>query len=449
MNYEATPLPSNGPVTQWDDLSLDLFEANQKNKFLQEEVASLKNELKELKNQMTANDIHNDMAQVMIKETKTHQNEDSKQLSDNVILFRSRVSDDVSAPVPCTLAGQKQIQLFRGPRDPLSAFYHHPLHWQNRTFISAEHAYQYTKLVHHKTPLHAQKEMLHCRSSYSCKQLAYKYVRTSSESWNLIKFDIMEEICIAKLQQCKNFKDALQKSGTAYLVHNTETESVWGCGSDLNGLNKMGHILMNVRHHDAEYMLHFPPLPKGPDVKPKTPSVPMTASAKSCPLKVVVIGNSNSRGLSKRLSENGLSGSGYVYPGQTVQQITSRVKNLGLRTQMPDAILVHVGDIEIRDSSCSVTTITKNIRTFVNAVRSESFHTPIIISGLPNVPGHSHLNHRIASVNSASSQLCHSLENVFFVSNKTATLANDQIHLTAQARDLLCRNISYLVKQCI
>jgi hypothetical protein len=30
MNYEVIPLPSNGPVAQWDDLSLDLFEANQK-----------------------------------------------------------------------------------------------------------------------------------------------------------------------------------------------------------------------------------------------------------------------------------------------------------------------------------------------------------------------------------------------------------------------------------
>ena len=66
-------------------------------------------------------------------------------------------------------------------------------------------------------------------------------------SWEIVRFDIMEEISTAKLQ---NLRD------------NTETDSVWGCGQDLKRLNMMGCILMNVRKSHIEYANDYPPLPK-------------------------------------------------------------------------------------------------------------------------------------------------------------------------------------------
>ena len=363
------------------------------------------------------------------------------------------ISNRECAPAAVAFTGEKKVQLFRGPREPLSAFFHHPLRWRNRTYISAEQAYQYTKLVHHKAPVTAQREMLRCKSSHACKQLAYKTVRSSNDSWNSMKFDLMEEICSAKFLQCKKFKEALRKSRDSYLLHNTETDSVWGCGPDLQGLNKMGLILMNVRQHDLDYAQDFPPLP-GTSIGNAAPQVPTktvasAAPATNSPRKVVVIGNSNSRGLSHRLAKNGIAGTGYVYPGQTASQIAHRVKSMNIPAESPDAILVHVGDIEVRDFTGSVSTITKSIKTLVDNIRTESAETSIIISGLPHAPGQSRLNHRIAYVNSTNSQLCKSMDNVYFVSNRTASLTRDHLHLTIEAKDLLCSNIAYLVKQCI
>ena len=268
-------------------------------------------------------------------------------------------------------------------------------------------------------------------------------MQKSNASWNSKKFDLMEEICIAKLQQCRKFKDALRRSGEAHLLHNTETDPVWGCGPDLKGLNKMGHILMNVRRRDADYTREFPALPNA-----STKTVTTSKSDRS-PANVIVIGNSNARGLSQRLNSKEVPCTGYVYPGQTSVQISKRIKKISIPAHAPSAVLVHVGDIEARDFSRSITAISEDIKNLVATVRSESSLTPIIISGLPHVPGWGRLNHRVAQINSDTSRLCLSMDNVFFISNKTATLGRDQIHLTAQARDSLCSNIAYLVKQCI
>ena len=354
------------------------------------------------------------------------------------------VTDRSSAPV--NLSDCRQIQLFRGPKEPLSAFYHHPLRWRNRTYISAEQAYQHAKLVHHKAPVMSQRDMLRCRSSHACKQLAYKCVKVSNASWDSVKYELMKEICIVKFRQCSKFKEALLKSGDAFLLHNTETDPTWGCGPDLKGLNKMGHILMTVRQQALDYQQEFPPLPQT-DTKTVVPEV----SAEEAPVarKIVVIGNSNARGLSQRLHKNDVSCSGFVYPGQTAARITQHVKNINLRTEAPDAILLHVGDVEIRDFSLPVTSVTNGIRSLIGSVRSKCADTPIIISGLPHAPGSRSLNNRIAHVNAVTSHLCHRMKNVRFISNKTASLAQDRIHLTAHAKDSLCNNISYLVKQCI
>ena len=369
---------------------------------------------------------------------------------DSDIPISTVVSDRSSAPVTTAFVEHKKVRLFRGPKEPLSAFFHHSLRWRNRTYISAEQAYQFAKLVHHKAPVTTQRKMLHCRTSHACKQLAYKSIGTSSASWDSIKYDVMEEICVAKYQQCKRFKESLCKSGDAYLLHNTETDSTWGCGSDLEGLNKMGHILMNVRQRQLDYAQEFPPLPVAStgDVQTSLPTETTAPVVTTAPRKVVVIGNSNSRGFSQRLSKNGVAATGFVYPGQSAQQIVHRVKSMNLPSQSPDAILVHVGDIEVRDISRSVSTITTNIKRLKDVIRSESAETSIIISGLPQTPN-IRLNQRIDSVNYTNSMLCRSMNNVYYVSNKTAALNHDRLHLTAEARDLLCSNIAYLVKRCI
>ena len=147
-----------------------------------------------------------------------------------------------------------------------------------------------------------------------------------------------------------------------------------------------------------------------------------TAKTESSPGSVVVIGNSNARGLSQRLNQKDVPCTGYVYPGQTSHQISQRIRTINIRSHTPSTVLIHAGDIEARDFSHSITDITRNMKALVDSIRSECTDVPVIISGLPHVPAWSLLNRRIADINSNYSRLCRSMDNVYFVSNKSAAL---------------------------
>ena len=189
----------------------------------------------------------------------------------------------------------KSVHLFRGPKNPLSAFYHQRLRWKKMNFISAEQAYQHEKMVFHRVSRAGRNRLLRCRSSHDVKRIANELVPNPSDCWDKIKFSLMTEIITNKLYQCKRFREALSKTNGARLIHNTETDSVWGCGIDLKGRNMMGNILMDVRDIIHTYQQEFPPLPSAPAPPPPTPTTDDRECTESP--STIVIGNSNTRGL--------------------------------------------------------------------------------------------------------------------------------------------------------
>jgi len=357
-----------------------------------------------------------------------------------------------TAPFPETVVNRRPtvqcedgLILFFGPKNPLSAFFHHPLRWKNRTYISAEIAYQHEKFTHHRLPSAAHNELLRCRSSHDAKRVASKWVAISKKSWEKLRFEVMEQICTAKLHQCKALKAALRKSGQAQLVHNTETDPIWGCGPDFRGQNMMGRILMDVRKRDAEYQLEYPALPASRAVpKPQTPQ------QRSSKRRVLVLGNSNARGISQGLCERGIDATGFVYPGQTIDQLKGRIDATAkaLQDRHPDAILVHAGDIEARERT-SLSSITSAMQELTVNLQRQFPSSRIILSGLPLVPGNKPLDGRIAHLNTFFSKMCQDLPGHAFLCNKRAKLQRDQIHLTALSRDLIARTTACYVKKCV
>jgi ribA/ribD-fused uncharacterized protein len=217
------------------------------------------------------------------------------------------------------------ILMFRGPHDPLSAFYNCTLNWKEKSFNCAEQAYQYAKLEFHDVPQRAISELLQAKNPYDCKRLAKQWVPKCSEKWEKVKFDVMEDICGTKAVQCFSFKEALIKTKDAHLLHNTETDPIWGCGRDLKGLNMMGIILMTVRDKINLFNEEFPPLIKGP-VKPRNQEAPRKQEKPIKKPRSIVVGNSNVRGLSDGLQQRGIDSCGFVYPGQSVKKIAERVQ---------------------------------------------------------------------------------------------------------------------------
>jgi len=68
--------------------------------------------------------------------------------------------------------------------------------------------------------------------------------------WETIKEDVMLTALRAKFTQHNACKDALLKTGDAYLEERTKNDAYWGSGSNSpggSGKNRLGHLLMLVR----------------------------------------------------------------------------------------------------------------------------------------------------------------------------------------------------------
>ncbi len=71
--------------------------------------------------------------------------------------------------------------------------------------------------------------------------------------WNKKRKDkVMLFIVRIKFDQHKDLCDILLSTGNEELIENSKIDPYWGCGSDGNGKNKLGKILMNVREEIKE-----------------------------------------------------------------------------------------------------------------------------------------------------------------------------------------------------
>ena len=342
------------------------------------------------------------------------------------------------------------LHLFRGPKNALSAFFQHPLKWNDMHFNSAEQAYQFEKLLFHKVSRFNRNRLMNCRQSHEVKHLSTKLVPVCSAAWDNVKFDIMEEICTAKLSQCKKFRDALLSTGNARLVHNTETDPVWGCGRDFQGMNMMGVILMTIRQRAARFEQEFPPLPPRVQRPPRTEPCPRSEPPRQDLQKPrsIVIGNSNVRGIASQINMRGVDCTGFTFPGRSTRQIRERLPHLS--PSDPDSVVCHTGDIDIRDLRTSVPTVVADIVALVRTAENVFPRARIIVSSLPPVRSQQKqlLNNRIQQVNSELAELCASSENCVYLCNAGARLS-DSIHLSDRSKEFVARTAAHFTKQCV
>ena len=116
-------------------------------------------------------------------------------------------------------------------------------------------------------------------------------------------------------------KDTPLGTGERTLIHNIDNDDFWGCGPDLLGKNMMGKLLeelqLQIRQSQASGEQPLSPAQPQPTGDRTTP-VPSETSPPTVPLdrqteetlpclapqtKVIVIGNSNARGVSRELLE--------------------------------------------------------------------------------------------------------------------------------------------------
>jgi N-glycosidase YbiA len=124
----------------------------------------------------------------------------------------------------------------------LSPFSAHEVKIEDVKYKTAEHAYQALRVVpeareiimNTSSPMDAWREGQKCKQN---KQII--------EGHN--KYELMEKIFRAKLEQHSDVREVLRLTGKRVLLKIYDTDYYWGTGADGSGENQMGKIWMKLR----------------------------------------------------------------------------------------------------------------------------------------------------------------------------------------------------------
>lgn len=135
----------------------------------------------------------------------------------------------------------------------------HPATFRMRSiqFCSSEQAYMFMKAVVFDDESRAL-QIMQTNNPAKCKRIGRKITNFKQDTWRLMCFDIMLEVCHAKFSQNPHLRDALLATGTKTLVEASPFDTYWGIGMAADdpfilnedmwrGENKLGIVLMEVR----------------------------------------------------------------------------------------------------------------------------------------------------------------------------------------------------------
>lgn len=128
-----------------------------------------------------------------------------------------------------------------GQYGPFSNFYKCKITVDNHEWTSTEHYYQAQKT----DDIIEQFRIRKAKSPKMAKQIASHC--NLVQNWNEIKFDVMRKALEAKFTQIPELKQLLLDTGNEELVENSPYDYIWGCGKTKDGLNCLGHLLMELR----------------------------------------------------------------------------------------------------------------------------------------------------------------------------------------------------------
>ena len=335
-------------------------------------------------------------------------------------------------------------------------------------YFSTEQAYQHKKALYHSCHETAR-QIMSARTSAQTKMKARAIRQT--ESWHEVKSEVMWNLLEIKSKQCVEFREALIQTKGHRLIHNVDTDSYWGCGPDMLGMNMMGVLLeelreqipsningsnspRNSKNNIREYNVVESPTPTQVlKIKHPSPKCPpkSNAGAKAnlnVPKQTVdeppilIIGNSNARQMCKILGCHLHNTQSYCYPGGSIDYITSRIRFLS-SSREPSHVILMVGDIEAANG-LHPETIANKLECLVQETRRIFPWSRIIIVGLAQA-GHPQRRHIINCVNKMMKCLAANFRNLNYASNHQSRL-RDNIHLTRSSKTALCKSIAHIIK---
>ena len=406
----------------------------QKNlKVTEAKVVELKLENTDLKNLLEAADIEK------LKETIAA-------LEDNL----KKVKCDTKKP---------EVVYFRGWWNPLSAFHDTPVTYNSRRFRTVEHCYQYEKATFHQKSL-AARDILNAKLPGLAKTIAKRAIPTPSPTWEDVSGTVMLDILKRKVECSPFFREKLLATKDKTLIHNMESDSKWGFGPDGNGKNLMGKVLMRVRAWAVQNPANptNPAKPANPaspanPANPANPASPHTetqshehktrplmsavvcgAKQSDCP-DIMLIGNSNIRGLASELNCLGVNATGFVFSGCSSTIIKSKISMSKPKEKPPSFVFLHTGDIDARTDlpvSPTLDAVREAIRIFPDS--------RIIVNSPSTKVKDQAVAQRLTNLHKHLEGISRAHNNVTVMNSMDLPL-RDGIHWTVKSRKLLASNI--------
>jgi N-glycosidase YbiA len=165
---------------------------------------------------------------------------------------------------------QNTIRFYSNVGGPYKAFSNFaPISFPYREIMwsSSEQAFQFMKFYYEKDGEDEMNRRLHehctlianTQSPAKCKELGKSRdvpIRSDWDQTGNDKFSIkdrfMFEILLAKFGYDREARDLLLSTGDKILEEASPRDNYWGTGSDRNGKNRLGQILMMLRSHFRE-----------------------------------------------------------------------------------------------------------------------------------------------------------------------------------------------------
>ena len=328
-----------------------------------------------------------------------------------------------------------ETEYFRGWWNPLSAFHKtQPFSFNGKMFPTAEHCYQYLKAQHHKKTS-AAIDISRARTPAMAKNLAKKAIPQSNTSWESKSQQTMEEILKAKATQCATYRATLLKTRDKMLLHNMETDPKWGIGANGAGQNLMGKAVMTVREWLKRQPIPTPRPLMAIDVPPKNPKVTNPRSVQVSPPKsVLVVGNSNCRGLAGRLNRKGVQATGLVLRGCPSTGIKQAITTYQSRTT-PTHVFLHTGDIDARNGRPL-----RDTTSTVLELRRKFPEATILLNAPSACVGELNVHRKMLFLRDTFGRMCQNIPKMRLIDSSRLRLWDD-IHFTHASQHILTNQI--------
>lgn len=129
------------------------------------------------------------------------------------------------------------------PYGCFSNFAAYPIELRGKTWPTSEHFFQAQKF----SGTAHEEEIRRAPTPGEAARLGHQPTLPLRSDWEKVKEDIMREALWAKFTQHPQLAQLLRDTGDAILVEHTRNDRYWADGGDGSGLNRLGHLLMEIR----------------------------------------------------------------------------------------------------------------------------------------------------------------------------------------------------------